>query len=132
MTHSSILRLATQSKHRLPFDLDKVVSLEGSINYTLFWLNDGTRYLSSKTIGQYEHILPSNFIRVHKQHIVNSNYLEQINIVSKSIILQNTQELHFSRRRWRWFLSSSYISFVSKNTFLNTVKIRSEIREIYG
>jgi DNA-binding LytR/AlgR family response regulator len=109
MKNISILYLSVGAKHRLPFSLEKIVSLEGSANYTVFWLNDGTSYLSSKNIGKYEKLLPDNFIRVHKQHIVNGSYLEQIKPESKSIVLQNAQELCFSRRRWQWFLSSSFV-----------------------
>lgn len=53
-----------------------ITHLEASGNCTTLYFEDGTRYLDTRTLKIYEHILnPSKFFRVHKSHIINLNRL---------------------------------------------------------
>ncbi|MBI2260015.1 MAG: response regulator transcription factor [Flavobacteriia bacterium] len=53
-----------------------ITHLEASGNCTTIYFSDGTRYLDTRTLKIYEHILnPNLFFRVHKSHILNLNFL---------------------------------------------------------
>lgn len=64
------LILHTQEEIRL-VKIQEIVRCESSNNYTLFYFDDGTKLLVSKTLKEYEKILPSQFIRVHQSHLIN-------------------------------------------------------------
>jgi DNA-binding LytR/AlgR family response regulator len=53
-----------------------IVRLEGSGNYTQFILADGRKILTSKSIGFYEPLLPSTFLRVNKPFLLNRFYIK--------------------------------------------------------
>ena len=49
---------------------------------------DEKRYVIRKSISEYEEELGSNFLRVHKSYIINSNYIERLeneNVIVKGI-----------------------------------------------
>jgi two-component system, LytTR family, response regulator len=51
---------------------EEIVYLEASDNYTMIYLSDGKRHLSSKNIKVYEDHLNSRvFYRIHKSYIIN-------------------------------------------------------------
>jgi two-component system, LytTR family, response regulator len=51
---------------------EEIVYLEASDNYTMIYLSDGKRHLSSKNIKVYEdHLNSSVFYRIHKSYIIN-------------------------------------------------------------
>ncbi|MCT4664240.1 MAG: LytTR family DNA-binding domain-containing protein [Flavobacteriales bacterium] len=56
-------------------DYDKIAYIEASDNYSNFIKNDGTSLLSSKNLGFYEPLLPTNFVKIHRKFIININYL---------------------------------------------------------
>ena len=56
--------------------LRDIVRLEGQRNYTFFVLKNGQKILISKTIGDYEDVLPPNFVRVNRGCIINAAYLD--------------------------------------------------------
>ena len=59
--------------------VNQIMRCEADSNYTHFFLNDSKTFTSSRTLKEYEHILSDHeFIRVHKSHIVNRNYIESI------------------------------------------------------
>lgn len=76
-----------------------IVRLEGEGNYTRFFLNDGRKHMSSKTMKEYEEILLKHyFLRIHKSHLVNKNFIEQFNNEG-SVILKDKTLLPVSRQR---------------------------------
>lgn len=87
-------------QHKLPIDLNHVVRLEGTGNYTTFIFIDGSSYLSSKSLCVYES-LPANFVRIHKRCIVNLHFMVSFDKATKSILLADGQEVKVARRRWR-------------------------------
>lgn len=55
-------------------DIDKIIRLEASNNYTVFYLDDGRNIMVSRPIKEYEEILiGQGFHRIHKSHIFNIN-----------------------------------------------------------
>jgi len=52
--------------------VNTILRCEASGGYTLFYLRNGEKILSSKNIKEYEEILPADtFLRVHSAHIIN-------------------------------------------------------------
>lgn len=76
-----------------------IVRLEGEGNYTRFFLSDGRKHVSSKTMKEYEEILLQHyFLRIHKSHLVNKNFIDQYNNEG-SVILKDKTQLPVSRQR---------------------------------
>ena len=84
------LRLASPSE---------VVHCTGINNYTQFHLADGTYLMVSKTIKEFEEILADyGFIRTHKSHLVNMEYIGEVKS-NNSLLLKNGHIVEISRRR---------------------------------
>jgi len=84
-----------------------VLRLEGKGNYTIFVLRNGEQHLSTKSLCAYEPHLPENFIRIHKNCIVNQEVIAQVCVGSKSLQLSDGFETSIARRRWR-FVKKTY------------------------
>lgn len=92
------LALQTHNGIRLVSPSD-ITRCEGHNNYTHFFLTDHSVIVTSKTIKEYEEILAGhNFIRVHKSHLVNLNFVEELTPEHK-LILKNKISVEVSRRR---------------------------------
>lgn len=86
--------------HNLPFTWQEVIRLEGQSNYTVFVLKDGQRYITTKTIGNYEAFLPPEFVRVHKGCIVHQGSIAKVCRSTKRILLTDGFAHPIARRRW--------------------------------
>jgi two-component system, LytTR family, response regulator len=93
-------RLALYSHHGLKLVAPQdIIRCEASNNYTIFYLANNTTITTSKTIKEYEEILGEyNFVRVHKSHLVNLSFVDQL--TSKhQLLLTNKTLVDVSRRR---------------------------------
>ena len=91
-----------RGKIKLP--LKNILFLESEINYTLIYTTDGKKYLSAYTLGIYETLLTSKaeFIRTHRDTLVNMNYAEEIELQDnrRGIIKMNSgRKIQVSRRK---------------------------------
>ena len=76
-----------------------IMRIEADGNYSAIYLEDGSKYLSSKNLKSYEDILPHPpFIRAHYSHLVNREYVRSL-IKSEILVLKNNAEIPISRRR---------------------------------
>ncbi len=58
--------------------LDEIMYCKADGNYTHVFMQDGKKFLLSKTIKTFTELLQSDvFLRVHKSFIVNTDYIEQ-------------------------------------------------------
>ena len=81
-----------------------IVRCEASLNYTFFYLKDGKRILSSKTLKEYDLFLPSSiFIRVHQSHLVNLNYIKAFANNGKLQLSNSEDEIPVSIRKRKEF-----------------------------
>jgi DNA-binding LytR/AlgR family response regulator len=80
---------------------EEVQHLESDINYTIIWLIDGKKILSSTTLKKIEsRLMPfKNFVRVNKSLIVNLDFVE--NHENVGFVLPDKRILTFSRRQGR-------------------------------
>lgn len=51
--------------------VDSVRAIHGADDYSELETGDGRRHLHKKTLSQLERLLPADFVRVHRSHIVN-------------------------------------------------------------
>jgi len=82
-----------------PFD--SIIRLEGMGNYTRIITNDEKSVVSSKTLGEFEEVLPVEiFMRVHNSHIVNIKYVSKyLRTKNGSLVLSDGSEIPISANR---------------------------------
>ena len=97
---------------RLPVGTEEIIKLEGSGNYTLFYLTDGRQILSSKSLVFYEELLAFPFVRVHKSCLVNIHYATQRKTPTL-LSLSDGSEVHVARRRKA--IIKQYMSYKRKS-----------------
>lgn len=80
---------------------DEIIYCKSSGRYTEFFITDGRKLLASKSLGEYETILNSNyFFRIHKSYIVNLDKILNINKKAGNFCeLKDGSYLPISRRR---------------------------------
>ena len=83
-----------------------IIRCESDNNYTNIFLNDGKKYIVSKTLKEFDEMLtPFNFFRIHKSHLINLNYLQKYNKGEGGyVIMEDGSELEVSRRRKEDFI----------------------------
>ncbi|MGZ5255989.1 MAG: LytR/AlgR family response regulator transcription factor [Flavitalea sp.] len=92
------LALQTHNGLRLVPPCD-IIRCEGHDNYTHFFITDDTIIVTSKTVKEYESILTGhNFMRVHKSHLVNLDFAEELTPEPR-LILKNKSSVEVSSRR---------------------------------
>lgn len=103
----STSEIAIPTRDGLEFVKHKnIIRLEGSESYTTIYLLDGRKFLSSKTIKVFESNLPDkHFIRVHRSHVINLNYLKSFKRTGgNQVVLQNGDQIPVARRKLSAFL----------------------------
>lgn len=82
------------------FDVEDIVRCEADGSYTKLFANGSKSVMASKSIKEYEGLLPNYFCRVHKSHLVNFNYIKQfMSGESPQLILKDESIVAVSRRR---------------------------------
>lgn len=82
-------------------NIKDIVRFEAEDNYTHIFLNNGERITASKTIKAYEDmLLPFNFYRVHKRHVINLNYMRKfVKGDGGYLVMDDDIKIEVSRRR---------------------------------
>jgi len=86
---------------------EDITHLEASDNYTMIYMSDGSRHLSSKNIKVYEENLNANvFYRTHKSYIVNVEHhlCEFSRKEGNMAVLNNGKMIPVARRKMSDFL----------------------------
>ena len=81
--------------------ISDILYCEGERNYTTFHLNNKEALLSSKTLKEYEMMLPSDkFIRVHQSYLVNINYVKRyLKGRGGTLIMANGKSIEVSKHK---------------------------------
>lgn len=67
-------------------------------NYTELHVNDGRRFMSARTLKDYEEMLfPLGFLRVHRSALVNRAMISHLD--GMHVVLSNQQRIEVSRRK---------------------------------
>lgn len=90
------------------FDITDIIHLEAQSNYTLLYLSGRPKITASKTLKDFEELLPADiFFRTHHSHIINLNYIKRyIKGDGGQIELQNGMYVDVSRRKKDDFLKA--------------------------
>lgn len=102
-------KIAIPSHEGLRFiKVNEIVYLEASINYTHIYVSDNNKYVVSRTIKDFEELLPTEtFIRIHNSYIINKDYLEKyIRGEGGQVVLSNGTVLDVAKRKKTEFLKA--------------------------
>jgi two-component system, LytTR family, response regulator len=89
-------------------NVDNIVYLEASNNYTLIYLATDQKFVVSRTLKEFEEMLPSDpFIRIHHSTIVNKHYVEKyIRGDGGQVVMRHGRVLDVSKRKKTEFLQA--------------------------
>ncbi len=95
------LVLINHSKGFTLVDFKDIVWLEASDNYTNLFLNGQKKIIASKTLKEFETILPSSdFFRVHRSALININFVKEYsNHEGGEVILSDGTRVQVSKAR---------------------------------
>ncbi len=80
-------------------DLEEIVHCRADQGYTHFYTKNRKHILSSKTLKEYNEMLPKEkFIRVHQSHLVNWEYVSSYEKKGE-LVLKNSERIPVSVRR---------------------------------
>jgi two-component system LytT family response regulator len=102
-------RIAIPSLEGLQFvETANIIYLEAKSNYTCFYLTNNTRITVSKTLKDFEELLPASaFIRIHHSYIINKNLVEKyINGKGGQVVMKNGSVLDVARRKKDEFMKA--------------------------
>ncbi len=90
------------------FDINEIIHLEANSNYTNIYINDKPKITASKTLKEFEELLPEDiFFRTHHSHLINLHFIKRyIKGDGGQIELQNGTYIDVSRRKKDEFLKA--------------------------
>lgn len=80
----------------VPFE--EILYCQSDAGYTTFFLTDQRKIVVSKSIKEYEELLPNWFIRPHQSYLVNHNYIDRYH-KDGFLVLRNGVEIPVATRR---------------------------------
>ena len=85
---------------------ERIIYLEANSNYTTIFLTNNHRFVTTKSLGEFENKLFEDFFfRCHRTYIINLNFVDEFNAgQNASIILTNQKQLPLARSRRKAFL----------------------------
>ncbi len=86
-------------------DVNNIVRIEASSNYSRLYFLNGKTLVVAKLLRWFEDRLPAaQFIRAHRAHLLNRNFIRHINGKGNKAILYNGDHIGVSRRKRSQFL----------------------------
>ena len=104
-TEDKNLVLINHSKGFTLVDFKDIIWLEASDNYTNLYLNGQKKIIASKTLKEFETILPeADFFRVHRSALINIHYVKEYsNHDGGEVILSDGTRVQVSKARIQEF-----------------------------
>jgi two-component system LytT family response regulator len=102
-------RIAIPSLEGLQFvEIDAIIYLEAKSNYTEIFLKDNYKITVSKTLKDFDELLPSSlFIRIHHSHLINKNHvLKYLKGEGGQVVMRNGALLDVARRKKEEFIKA--------------------------
>ena len=100
-TENQFDKLAIPNRNGVSFiKITDVVRCEGLVNYTKLYLKTGETITCSKTLVEFERqLIPKNFFRIHKSHLINLCFIEGFTRGAITyVIMSDNTHLQVSRR----------------------------------
>lgn len=85
--------------------MEEILRLRGNGNFTDLYLTDGRKKMVCRFLKHFSEILPMPFLRVHKSHIINVNFVKAYN-KGGIIILSDGYEIELSTTYKQEFLKN--------------------------
>lgn len=88
--------------------IEDVLRIEASDNYTIFYPNDGQQIVVSKTLKEFEKLLKDEgFFRIHQSHLINLNALKKYEgkVNGGIITMSDGSQVPISKRKKDRFLA---------------------------
>jgi len=78
----------------------QIVRVEAVSNYSRIHFADGNKILTAKVLQWFQDMLPQEmFIRVHRSHLVNRQFVKEISgSINKIAVLHNGETVSISRK----------------------------------
>lgn len=77
--------------------MEEIVRLQGNGNFTDIFLRDKTKKMVCRFLKHFSEILPYPFVRIHKSHIINVNYVKSYHKNSGGyVVLEDGNEIEIS------------------------------------
>ncbi|MFZ4057574.1 MAG: LytR/AlgR family response regulator transcription factor [Ferruginibacter sp.] len=95
-------QIAINTQDKIHFvEVDQITKLEASSNYTIIYCSDGTKLMASKTLKEFDAILPEAFfVRVHHSTIINIQFMKSfIKSDGGQVLMKDGSYVDISRRK---------------------------------
>ena len=90
------------SNRLVTIPIDKIIRLEGDCNYTVVHTQN-KKYVSSRTLKYFEEILDKkSFVRVHKSHLINMQFMKEVQPSNSEIKFDEGKPIEVSRRKLKY------------------------------
>ncbi|HEY1869444.1 MAG TPA: LytTR family DNA-binding domain-containing protein, partial [Chitinophagaceae bacterium] len=102
-------RIAIPSLEGLQFvEVNDIILLEAESNYTVIYIKPLQKITVSKTLKDFEELLPHNiFIRIHHSYIINKNHVQKyLKGEGGQVIMSNGRTLDVARRKKEEFMKA--------------------------
>jgi two-component system LytT family response regulator len=102
-------RIAIPSLEGLQFiEITDIIYLEAESNYSFIYLQNATRITVSKTLKDFEELLPSHtFVRIHHSYIINKNHVRKyLKGEGGQVLMSNGKLLDVARRKKEDFMKA--------------------------
>ncbi len=102
-------RISIPTSEGLHFiNIDQIIYLEASNNYTQIYLSTNQKFLVSRTLKEFEDMLPADqFVRIHHSTVINKYFVEKyIRGEGGQVVMQQGRVLDVSKRRKAEFLQA--------------------------
>jgi len=82
-------------------EVKDIIRCQADSNYTLIFLKDGTKLVSTKTLKEYNNLLDEKtFMRVHNSYLININHIKKyIKGDGGQVVMSDDSIVEVSRRR---------------------------------
>lgn len=89
-------------------EIDKIIYCQANGAYTTVYLNDNTKLVASKSLGDFQQQLePSGFFRIHHSYLINLNLVKEYQRNDGGyVVMHNDAKLEVSQRRRKEFLDA--------------------------
>ena len=98
----AISRLALNTLEKIHIaNIADIIRLEASANYTMFYFQDGSKTMVTKTLKEYDQLLSEHgFLRVHQSHLVNLDCVKDyVKIDGGYLVMQDGSDVAVSSRK---------------------------------
>ena len=87
-------------KARKALNLSDIIMLQADVNYTIFYLRNGKRYVTARSLKLYEILLETyGFIRIHRAFLINQLHLQEYDSQQDFVLMSNNLTAQISRRK---------------------------------